>query len=190
VGGHSHNGNAATQLCHQLRHWSDAEISFFIIALFCPLIYVNPSPLLFPTMGITTHATIAKEKPTSRAITTTAATPKERRTKRLSKSPCSVNANSLLMEINLPVTQFDNVLEAICPSNSPMNNCLDNPCNSASTEKNNQITPHASPTGVDQQTIVADDTTNNTGTEVSSQACVHTSKTTTTAEVETTSIAL
>jgi hypothetical protein len=38
--------------------------------------------------------------------------------------------------------------------------------------------------------IVADDTTNNTGTEVSPQACVCISKTTTTAEMETTPIAL
>jgi hypothetical protein len=79
-------------------------ISFFIIALLCPLVYVNSSPRLFPSMGITTRATIAKEKPTSRAITITAATPKERRTKRLSKSPRSINVNSLLVEINLSVT--------------------------------------------------------------------------------------
>jgi hypothetical protein len=139
-------------------------------------------------MGIMMRTTIIKEKPTSRAVTITAATPKERRTKQLSKSPCSANVNSLLAEINLPMTQFDNVLEAL---NSPTDTDLDNPCNSApTTEKNNQITPHACLTGADQQTIVADGTTNNTGTEVSPQACVHISETATTAEAETTPIAL
>ncbi len=158
-------------------------IPFFIIALLCPLIYVNPSPQLFPTTGITTCAMITKEKPTSRAITTTAATPKEQRMEQLSKSTHSVNINSLLAEINLPVTQFDNVLEALHPSNSPTDNDLNNPCKSApATEKNNQITPHASLMGVDQQTIVANSTTNSTGEEVSPQACVRISETATTAE--------
>jgi hypothetical protein len=79
-------------------------ISFFIITLLYPLIYVNSSPQLFPTMGIMMCTTIAKEKLNSRAITNTAATPKERRPKWLSKSPRSVNVNSLLVEINLAVT--------------------------------------------------------------------------------------
>jgi hypothetical protein len=127
---------------------------------------------------------IAKEKPASRAITTTAATPKERRTEQLSKSPCSVT------EINLPMTRFDNVLEALCPSNSLTGNDLDNPCDPAPmTEKNNQITPHASPMSVGQQTIMVNSTINNTSTEVSPQACVRISETATTAEAKTTPIA-
>ncbi len=86
------------------------------------------------------HAAIAMEKPTSKAITTTAATPKERRSEQQSKSLRSVNINSFQVEINLPVTRFDNVLEALCPSNSPTDNGLDNPCNLAPpTDKNNQV---------------------------------------------------
>jgi hypothetical protein len=116
-------------------------------------------------MGITMRAMITKEKSTSRVITITAATPKERKTKRLSKSPHSVNVNSLIAEINCPVTQFDNVLEALT---SPMDTDLDNPCNPAPTTEK-KITPHTSPMGVNQQMIVVDDTTNKTGTEVSPQ---------------------
>jgi hypothetical protein len=118
-------------------------------------------------MGITMHATIAKEKPTSRVITITAATPKERRTKWLSKSSGSVNINSLLAEIDCPGNHLGNVLDALT---SPMDTDLNNPCNPApTTEKNNQITPYASPTGINQQTIITDGTTNNTGMEVSPQ---------------------
>ncbi len=68
---------------------------------------------------------------------------------------------------------------------------LDAPCNLAPlTEKNNQITPHTSPMGVNQKTIMAGSTTKNTGMEVSPQAHVRISKSTTTAEAETTPIAL
>jgi hypothetical protein len=79
-------------------------ISFLIFAFLCPIIYVNLTPQLLTTMGIAMRAVITKEKPTSRAITTIAATPKEWRSKWLSKSPHSVNVNSLLAEINLTIT--------------------------------------------------------------------------------------
>jgi hypothetical protein len=129
-------------------------ILFFIFAFLCPLIYVNPSPGLLTTMGITMRTAIAKEKPTSRAITTTAATPKEWRSGRQSKSPRSVNLNSLLAEINLPVTNFDNDLEALHPLNSPTDNGLDNPCDLVPlTDTNNQVTQLTFPTGVDTQAI-------------------------------------
>ncbi len=129
-------------------------ILFFIFAFLCPLIYVKPSSQLLTTMGIRTCAAITKEKSTSRAITTTAATPKEWRSERQSKSPHSVNVNSPLAEINLTVTRFDNVLEALCPSNSPTDNGLNNPCDLAPpTDKNNQVIQLTSPTGVDTQAI-------------------------------------
>jgi hypothetical protein len=129
-------------------------ILFFIFASLCPLIYVNLPPRLLTTMGITTCTAIAKEKPTSKAITTTAATPKELRSKRQYKSPRSVNINSLLAEINLPVTRFDNVLEALRPLNSPTDDGLNNPCNLALlTDKNNLVTQLMSPMGVDTQAI-------------------------------------
>jgi hypothetical protein len=125
-------------------------IPFFIFALLYHLVYVNPTPGLITTMGITMHALISKDKPTSRAITTTAATPKEQRSKRLAKSPRSVNVNFLLAEINLPTNRFDNVLEALRPSTGPMDEGLNDPCNlTPPTDKNLHAPQLLSPTGVD-----------------------------------------
>jgi hypothetical protein len=58
-------------------------ISLLSIALFCTFIYVNSTPGPVATMGITTRASISKDKPTYRAIIATTATPKEQRSKRL-----------------------------------------------------------------------------------------------------------
>jgi hypothetical protein len=127
------------------------KIALFIIALLGSSININPTRRPSTAMGITMRATTAKDKPTSRTITATTTTLRERRSKRLSKSPRSVNVNSLLAEINLPVTQFDNVLEALHPSNSTTDNGLNKPCQVAlPTDKNNQVT---SPMGVDTQAI-------------------------------------
>ncbi len=105
-------------------------------------------------MGITTCALISKDKPTSRAIITTAATPKEQRSKQLAKSPCTAQVNSLLAEINLPSNRFDNVLEALRPLTIPTGNGLNNPCNlTPPTDKKMQVTQLGSPTGVDEQEI-------------------------------------
>jgi hypothetical protein len=105
-------------------------------------------------MGITTRALPSKEKPTSRAIITTAATPKEQRSNWLAKSPRTDNVNSLLAEISLPANRFDNDLEALWPSTSPTDYGLNSPCNQAlPTDKNNQDTQLASPMGVDTQVI-------------------------------------
>ncbi len=104
-------------------------------------------------MGITTCALISKDKPTSRAIITTAAMPKEQRSKQLSKSPRTAHINSLLAEITLPSNRFDNVLEALS-STSPTDAGLNNPCNlTPPTDKKTQVTQLASPTGVDEQEI-------------------------------------
>jgi hypothetical protein len=69
------------------------------------------------------------------------------------KSPRSDNVNSLLAEINLPASRFDNALEALRPSTirgSNNNNPLNNPRNLLSpTDKNNHITDISSPTVVD-----------------------------------------
>ncbi len=70
-------------------------------------------------MGITMRAAIAKEKPTSKAITTTAATPKEWRSKLQSKPPHPVNINSLLAEINLPVTTIQQHPRSPTPIEQP-----------------------------------------------------------------------
>ncbi len=53
-------------------------------------------------MGITTRASSSKDKPTSRAIIAIAATPKERQSKQLAKSPRTVSVNPLIAKINLP----------------------------------------------------------------------------------------
>ncbi len=101
-------------------------------------------------MGITTCPLTSKGKPTSRAIIATAATPKKRRSEWLAKSPCTVNVNSLLAEINLPMNRFDNILEALRPSTSPMDNGLKDLCNlTPLTDNNIQVTQLASPIGVD-----------------------------------------
>jgi hypothetical protein len=92
------------------------------------------------------------------------------------------------------MTQFDNVVEALHLTtirDSPQDKGLDAPCDLAPpAEKTNQITPLASPTGVDQQPIVIGSTTMNTSMEASPHAHVHISKTTTTVEVNPTSTAL
>jgi hypothetical protein len=63
------------------------------------------------------------------------------------------NVNSLLAEINLPASHFDNALEALRPSTirgSNNNDPLNNPCNLVSpTDKNDHITDISFPTGVD-----------------------------------------
>jgi hypothetical protein len=128
--------------------------SLVLIGLFGSFIYVNTTPRVISTMGITMRALISKDKPTSRVIITTAATPKEQQSKQLSKSPCTAHVNSLLAEINLPSNQFDNVLEALRPSTSPTDDGLNDPCNlTPSTDKKMQVTQLATPTGVDKQEI-------------------------------------
>jgi hypothetical protein len=80
---------------------------------------------------------------------------KKGRSKRLAKSPCSVNVNSLLAEINLPTDHFNNVLEALHPSTNPTDNGPNNPCDlTPPTNKNMQVTQLASPTGVDAMATV------------------------------------
>jgi hypothetical protein len=125
---------------------------FLIATLLHSSSYVNSSR--YPsTMGIAMPAAISKEKPTRTAIT-----PKQaQRSTRLSKSPRSNNINSLLAEINLPMSRLNNILEALRPTtgrDSQKDNNLNDPCYLESPiEKNNQITTHASPTGVDTHTL-------------------------------------
>jgi hypothetical protein len=169
------------------------KIALFIIALLGSSNNINPSPIPSITMGISTCTTTAKDKPTSRTITATAATPKECRSKQLSKSPCSVNVISLLAEINLPVTQFNNVLEALHPSNSTTDNGLNKPCHVAPPiDKNNQVT---SPTGVDTQAIGFPASVDNVSPQANKtpqgqtspeSRCVHINATTTSLDTATT----
>ncbi len=106
---------------------------------------------------------------------------------RLAKSPHTVNVNPLIAEINLPGAQFDNVLEALRPTttrDSTQEDELNDPCDLAlPLEKTNQITPLASPTGVDQQPIKASNIAKKASTK-SLQARVRISKATVTVEVE------
>ncbi len=85
------------------------------------------------------RATISKEKPTKTTIT-----PKQvQQSLHNSKSTCLDNVNSLLAEINLPASRFNNALEALCPSTnrgSNNNDPLNNLCNLvAPTDKNDHI---------------------------------------------------
>ncbi len=138
-------------------------------------------------MGIKTNALISKDKPTSRAIIVTAATPKEKRSVRLAKSPRTVNVNPLIAKINLSGARFDNALEALHPTttrDSTQEDELNDPCDLAlPLEKTNQITLLASPTGIDQQPIEASNIAKKASTE-SLQARVWISKATVTVEVE------
>jgi hypothetical protein len=144
-------------------------IPFFIFALLYHLVYVNPTPGLITTMGITMRALISKDKPTSRAIITTAATPKEQRSMRLAKSHRTINVNPLNAEINLPGARFDNVLEALHPTttcNITQEDELDDPCGLAlPLEKTNQITPLAFPMDANQRPIKASNIAEKASTE-------------------------
>ncbi len=87
------------------------------------------------------RAPISKEKPTKTTIT-----PKQvRQSLHNSKSPRLDSVNSLLAEINLPASRFDNTLEALRPltiRGSNNNDPLNNPCNLVSpTEKKTTILP-------------------------------------------------
>jgi hypothetical protein len=71
---------------------------------------------------------------------------------------------------------------------SPQDKGLDAPCDLAPpAEKTDQITPLASPTGTNHQTIIVNGTTMNTGMETSPQAQVRISKTSTTVKAKPTS---
>jgi hypothetical protein len=148
-------------------------ISFLIIGLFCSLINVNPTSQLSSTMGITMCTLIAKEKSNSRTeCSKTATTSKEWRSTRNSKSPCSADINSLLAEINLSTSQFENVLEAFRPlmGSDSQKEDLDDPCDSTPpSENNNQITSHAFPTIVDHHSFLVNEAAKNSATDGSPQ---------------------
>jgi hypothetical protein len=84
---------------------------FLLIILLATSIHDNPHRQ-YSAMGIRMRATISKEKPTKTTIT-----PKQvQQSLCNSKSPHLDNVNSLLVEINLPASCFNNALEALCPS--------------------------------------------------------------------------
>jgi hypothetical protein len=124
-------------------------------------------------MGIMTHTSIAKEKPNSRTEhSKTVTTPKEWRSTWHSKSPRSADINSLLAEINLPTSWFENFLKALCPlmGSDSQKEDLVNPCNlTPPSEKNNQITPHASPMSIDHHSFLVNGAAKNPTTDGSPQ---------------------
>ncbi len=126
-------------------------------------------------MGITARALISNEKPngrTEKSKTTT--TTKEQRSTRHSKSPRSADVNSLLAEINLPRSQFENLLEALHPltGSDSQKEDLNAPCDlTPPSEKNNQITPHASPTSLDHYLFLVDGAAKNPTTDGFPQDC-------------------
>ncbi len=126
-------------------------ISLLIIV---PLTFINVNlPQLCLITGTTMHTTIAKEKPTRTAITPKSA----RRSTRPSQSPHSDEVKSVLAEIILPVSRFNKVLETLHPltrQDIQMDDDLNDPWDlTLPTDKINQITPLASPMGVNIQTL-------------------------------------
>jgi hypothetical protein len=79
--------------------------------------------------------------------------------KRLPKVARSDNDKSILAEINLPTSWFDNILKALRPSTgrgSNKDDTFDNQCDlEPPTDKNNQITQVTSSTGVDTLSLEA-----------------------------------
>jgi hypothetical protein len=113
-------------------------------------------------MAITTRFTATKEKPISQAIVATDASPidrhPEQRAKRLARSPTTSNINKHLAEINRPTTRINSVLQALRPTTDPATD--NDPAEESTlnesfdltppTDKAGQVTPLASPTGVNQ----------------------------------------
>jgi hypothetical protein len=81
----------------------------------------------------------------------------EQQSARLTRPPRITNVNPLIAELNQPRAHFDNVLEALRPATITTNKTTrddnhNDPCNPAPpTKKANQVTPLASPMGVDMQ---------------------------------------
>jgi hypothetical protein len=137
-------------------------IMMILLLIITPFNFIDVDlPRLCSTMHTTMHATIAKEKPTRTAIT-----PKPvRRSTCSSQSPHSDKVNFLLAKINLPMSRFDNILEALHPStrqDSHMDDDLADPCNmTLPADNDNQITPLASSMGVNIQTLGSPTPVNN-----------------------------
>ncbi len=166
----------------QRKHANDRAVGrmrkgiLFFFSLLFAIINVNPTLQYSPTMAIATRSLINKEKPASRALVAIAPSPVERhqeqRSKQLAKSPRTTNVNSLLAEINRPSDHINNVLQALGPSKDPANG-VDHIASSdltLPTNKTNQVTPLASPTGVDQEPPEALATNRETNVEDSPQA--------------------
>jgi hypothetical protein len=153
------------------------SILFFFSLLFA-IVNINPTPQYSPTMAIATRSLINKEKPASRALVAIAPSPaechQEQRSERLAKSPRATNVNSLLAEINRPSNCINNVLQALGPSKDPANGVDHSTPSDLTllTDKTNQVTPLASPTGVDQEPPEALATNRETDVEDSPQARV------------------
>jgi hypothetical protein len=133
-----------------------------LLLIIAPFTFIDVDlPQLGSTMGTTMHAMIAKEKQTK---TTIAPKPAQKSTPS-SQSPRSDKVDPLLAKIILPTSKFDNILKALHPStrqDSQMDDNLDDPCNlTLPTNKDNQITPLASPTGIDIQTLGSPTPVNN-----------------------------
>jgi hypothetical protein len=141
--------------------------SLFFVSLLIAIISANPAPQHPPTMAIAMRSSQPKEMPASRALVTIAPSPMERhqgqRSNYLAKSPRNGNVNPLVAKLNLPGTQYNNVMEALCPAamstnNKPLDDNFNDPCNlvppskrAKDSDKANEVTPLSSLTGIDQQ---------------------------------------
>jgi hypothetical protein len=79
-------------------------------------------------MGIAT-CSASRQQPVQKVTTTKTPTPKgkHRSECQLSRSPRSVNVNSILADINLPQTRFETILMVLCPEAERNDETEDNP---------------------------------------------------------------
>ena len=107
------DGNAMAQTHQWSRRWSVADVLILIISFLFFILNASPSPQYTTTMGIKTRSATPKDKPISKTLVATAATPvdchKDWRSKRLAKSPHPTSGNPLITELNQPGARFDNV---------------------------------------------------------------------------------
>jgi hypothetical protein len=132
------------------------RLLFFISLLI--ILKVSPSHHSPSTIAIKTRSAATKEKPFSRSLVATAATPLKhhqgRRSEQLTRSPQTSNGNNHLAKIKRPTTRLKNALKTLranrsTSTNDPNNN-LNAPCNlMPPTDKTGQRTTFGSPMGVD-----------------------------------------
>jgi hypothetical protein len=131
--------------------------SLFFISLLI-IFKVSPSHYSPSTMAIKMQSAATKEKPFSRSLVATAATPLKRRqgrcSEQLTRSPQMSNVNNHLAEINRPTTCLENALKTLranrsTSTNDPNDN-LNAPCYlMPPTNKTGQRTTFGPPMGVE-----------------------------------------
>jgi hypothetical protein len=139
----------------RMEHCHPIDVIFCILGtLLLLLMQLTPGN---STMGIAT-CSASRQQPVQKVPTTKTPTPegKHRLECQLSRSPSSVNVNTILANINLPQTQFENILTVLGPEAERNDETEDNPAppvdnNPADEEadeanlSSNQVSPPSSP---------------------------------------------